>query len=227
MGRILVTLALAAYNNAANLWGPFNRTLYVPANLVTACLLFLAATSVLGLTPDALGLGSFPVRGLLAGAGVGLALAAPLLVLASFRSGARFVADRRVSGLSGGRLAYQALVRVPLGTALLEELAFRGVVFAAWRPEGYGVATLVSSVAFAVWHVVPAMTMVRANVASPSRGLVARSVAGTVVVTGLAGAALVWLRVETGSLAAPFALHATLNSVATVAGARAGRRLRQ
>lgn len=222
MARILVTLWLAVYNNVANLWPPFNRAAYVPANILTTAALLAVAVSALDLGAADVGLTDLTVRDAAVGAAMGAVIAAPVLVLASTRGGARLVADRRVSGLRGWGLVYQTVVRVPLGTALLEEVAFRGILFAAWRGEGEVVAYVVTSAVFGLWHVAPAATMVRAN--APAAGLVA-PVAGTVALTALAGAALAWLRVETGSLAAPFALHATLNSLATLAGATAGRRL--
>ncbi|HYO60395.1 MAG TPA: CPBP family glutamic-type intramembrane protease [Actinomycetota bacterium] len=226
MARILLTLALAVYNNVANLWPPFNRTAYVPANLIAAGAVLAAGAAVLGLSAEQLGVAQLGLTDAALGTGIGAALAAPLFVLAATARGARLVADRRVSDLRGRALAYQTLIRVPLGTALLEELAFRGVVFAAWLDEGEVVAYAVSSVVFGLWHVAPAATMVRVNAPGATPALTARSVAGTVVVTAAAGAALTWLRVGTGSLAAPFALHATLNSLATLAGALAGRRVR-
>ncbi len=222
MVRFLVTLALALYNNVANLWPPFNRTAYVPANLLASAALLVIATEVLGLSPPELGLEDLTMADAGLGAAIGAAIAVPLLLLASTRRGARLVADRRVADLRGSALVYQTLIRVPLGTALLEELAFRGVLFAAWRGEGEATAYLMSSAVFGLWHVAPAATMVRLN--APGAHVV-WPVLGAVAGTALAGAALTWLRVETGSLAAPFALHATLNSLATLAGVRAGRRL--
>lgn len=225
MARTLVTIALALYNNVANLWPPFNGNLYVPANMVAAAAVAAAAFTLLDLSAADVGLADLSVADAGAGFLVGGALAAPLLVLALTRRGAPLVADRRVRDLRGPRLAYQALVRVPLGTALLEEVAFRGVLFAAWRDLGDAVATAVSSGVFGLWHVAPAVAMVRTNAALATRPFLARSVAATVVATGAAGAALVWLRLETGSLAAPFAAHATVNSLATLAGALAGARM--
>jgi membrane protease YdiL (CAAX protease family) len=222
MVRILVTLALVAYNNVANLWPPFNRAAYVPANLVAAGALLAIAVTALDLSWRDLGLSDLSMGDAGAGLAVGAAVASPLLLLAHTERGARLIADRRVSGLRGRALLYQTVVRVPLGTALFEELAFRGVLFAAWRAAGELTAYAVSSVVFGIWHVAPAATMVRLN--TPHAGLV-RPLAGTLVLTALAGAGLTWLRVETGSLAAPVALHATLNSLATLAGATAGRRL--
>ncbi len=225
MARIVLTAALALYNNLANLWPPFNGMLYVPVNAAASAALLVTALTVLGLSAGDLGLAQASLAA--AGAGLlwGAVVTVPLLVAARTRAGARLVADRRVRHLRGGALAYQALVRVPLGTVLLEELAFRGVLFAAWRDRGDAVAAVVSCAVFAVWHVAPAATMVRVNAPAASRSLVVRSVAATAIVTAGAGAALLWLRIETGSLVAPFAAHATVNSLATVAGAMAGARL--
>lgn len=222
MARILVTLALAVYNNAANLWPPFNRAAYVPANLLASAVLVVASDVVLDLSRAELGLAGPSAADLALGVAIGAVLASPLFLLALTERGARRIADRRVSGLRGGALVYQTLVRVPLGTALPEELAFRGVLFAAWLGEGEVTAYLVSAATFGLWHAAPSATMVRLN--APGASLAA-PVAGTIVLTALAGAALTWLRVETGSLAAPFGLHATLNSLATLAGATAGQRL--
>lgn len=224
MARLLVTLALAVYNNVANLWPPFNRAAYVPANMLAAGALLVVATQALGLSRRELGLERVELSDAAVGVAIGLVVVAPLLAAARTEGWSHLVADRRVDGLRGRALAYQTLIRVPLGTALLEEIAFRGVLFAAWRDADETAAWVVSSCVFGLWHIAPATTMVRVNDPSAGGRVVARAVAGTVVLTAIAGAALVWLRVETGSLAAPFAAHATVNSLATFAGARAGRR---
>ena len=223
MARLLVTLALAAYNNVANLWSPFNRAAYVPANMLASGALVLVATQILGLSRRELGLDALTLADLVVGLAIGAAIAAPLLVMGRTKRWAHVVADRRVDRLRGRALAYQTLIRVPFGTALLEEIAFRGVLFAAWGGASENAAWIVSSCVFGLWHVAPARTMVRVNAPATGGRAVARAVAGTVVLTALVGAALIWLREETGSLAAPFAAHAAVNSLATIAGARAGR----
>lgn len=225
MARLLVTLALAAYNNVANVWPPFNRAAYVPANVVATAVVTFVATAALGLSLDELGIATSTPADAALGLALGAALAAPVFALALSARGARVVADRRVAHLRGAALAYQTIVRVPLGTALWEEIAFRGVLFAAWRTHGDVAAALVSSVVFGLWHVVPGAVMVRANAPHARRATVARAVAATVALTTCAGAGLVWLRLWTGSLAAPVALHAALNSLATLAAVVAARRL--
>ena len=218
-----LAIALVAYNNACNFWPPFHRWAYVPANLLATAITAAFALGPLGLTSTELGIGSVTWGDLACGALVGAALAAPLLVATRFRRTRGWVADKRVAPLRGAALAYQTLIRVPLGTALLEEIAFRGALFAAWRSSGFAIATVVSSVAFGLWHVGPSLQMVRVNRPGASGRTLAVVVLVTVVLTTLAGVALVVLRRATGSLGAPFALHAVLNSLATLAGAVAGR----
>ena len=115
-------------------------------------------------------------------------------------------------------------MRVPLGTALLEEIAFRGVLFALVASAGTPAAAMASSVAFGLWHIMPSLNMLAANRPDAPRRTQITFAAGTVMVTTLAGLGFVLLRVETGNLGAPLALHATLNSLATLAASRAGRR---
>lgn len=57
-----------------------------------------------------------------AGGGVALGAALPAT--------RRFFGDRRVSDVGRGELAYQLTVRIPLGTALAEEVLFRGALLA-------------------------------------------------------------------------------------------------
>ena len=75
--------------------------------------------------------------------------------------------DARVSGTSFGNMLFQVLIRIPLGTVLLEEIAFRGVLptlFGAnpaltwrWRP------VLASSALFGAWHILPSSALTNGN----------------------------------------------------------------
>jgi membrane protease YdiL (CAAX protease family) len=128
--------------------------------------------------------------------------------------------------LQGWGLIYQALVRVPVGTAVTEEVLFRGVLFAAFQDAGMTVveSALVSSAAFGLWHISPTINLVRMNDADASNGETIRTVIGAIVLTTAAGLGLTWLRVETHGLLAPFLAHAGINSLATLAGVIAARR---
>ena len=223
MEAFLLGAALVAYNNILNRSSWFNGAPFVPVNLVAAATLVALALGPLGLDADALGF-DLSLTGLAFGALIGCSLAIPLFVLASSPRTARFIADERSAGLAGRRLVYQTIVRVPLGTALLEEVAFRGVLFALVASAGTLPAALFSSVAFGLWHITPSLNMLDANrPGAPHRSKVIFA-ADTVIFTALAGLGFVALRIETGDLGAPLVLHATLNSLATVAASRAARR---
>jgi uncharacterized protein len=127
--------------------------------------------------------------------------------------------DARVTRLPAAAVPWHVLVRIPLGTVLLEEVAFRGVLY-AMLARRYGVVAAVagSSLLFGLWHVLPSLGLARAN-AAVSR-LVGAGAAGTVTTTvgavlgsAIAGVALCELRRRSGSLLAPCALHWALNGL--------------
>lgn len=206
-----LTVFLATWNNAANLVPAFRRR-YVAVNVALSAGLLLAAgaqgltAAALGLAPRDLGAGLAWGTGaaLLVTAGLGTALAVPAL--------RPVLRDPRVADLSPAALVRYALVRIPLGTVLLEEVAFRGVLLAVWaRDQPLAVAVLASSAAFGLWHVVPTAALARA------RGGRLATVAAGVVVTGLVGTVFCWLRIVSGSLAAPALVHLATNSLGALA----------
>ena len=75
---------------------------------------------------------------------------------------------------------------------------------------------LVSSALYGLWHALPAPGPVDANATltsvTGSTGGTIAVVAGTVATTA-AGAALCWLRLRSGSLAAPVVAHCATNTV--------------
>lgn len=147
------------------------------------------------------------------------------LVLAAYAGAAAVpatrpvLADDRAAGLAAGEVLQRALVRVPLGTVLLEETAFRGVLLAMLaRRFGTRAAVAVSSSLFGLWHVLPARGLRSGNAAVRSlagEGGVAEAVpvvpVAAVVVTAAGGVVLCELRRRSGSLLAPLGLHWALN----------------
>jgi membrane protease YdiL (CAAX protease family) len=124
--------------------------------------------------------------------------------------------DERAAGLTLGQLLWRVLVRVPVGTVLLEEVAFRGVLWAmVRRRRGTAWATTVSSLLFGLWHVLPSRGLSQVNTAAAVLGTGpagrALSVAVGVVATTAAGVVLCELRRRSGSLLAPAALHWAVN----------------
>ena len=215
---------LAAWNNVVVTRLPGHPGAYVVVNLAATGAL-LAAARWAGLDREELGLGR---RGLPAGlrwggacvalvaAGYGTALAVPGL--------RPLLADARVGGLDGAQVAYQALVRVPFGTVLWEEVAFRGVLLAGFaRLLSLPAAAAGSAAVFGIWHIRPTLCALEAN--DLVDGPVATAAAVLVACLGMvaAGLFLTWLRLRSDSLLAPVLLHLATNVLGTLAAATAIR----
>jgi uncharacterized protein len=128
------------------------------------------------------------------------------------------LADQRITGLTWPQVAYQVTVRIPAGTVLWEEVAFRGVLQAAlYRVLPRPAALAVTSGVFGLWHVRPTVEALRINQLAASRRAAVGSVAATVAGTAAAGLLLSWLRERSGSLAAPVLLHLSANCGAALA----------
>ncbi|MFC9588963.1 CPBP family intramembrane glutamic endopeptidase [Streptomyces sp. NPDC056944] len=132
--------------------------------------------------------------------------------------------DRRYDGMTGGELAVRVLVVVPVGTVLVEEIAFRGVLYGlVRRARGTVWATTVSSLLFGLWHVLPSLHLATAKPAltgvfGESALGNAVAVAGAVLFTAAAGVLFCELRRRSDSLLAPMGLHWAVNAFGYVVG---------
>jgi uncharacterized protein len=138
----------------------------------------------------------------------------------------RFFHDRRVSGVGRREAAYHLAVRIPLATALAEELLFRGALLALLRRRRPpATAVLWTSLLFGASHVLPTMDHYQGNPVSDlaaDRGRGRRlTVLATALSTSAAGGAFAWLRLRSGSVLAPTLAHAAVNLSAYLAGRRA------
>jgi len=222
-----VLVVLLATNLLTNRLAPDR---YLPTCLVAAAVLLLIARAA-RLSRAELGLGAGT-----AGTGLRWALVAAAAVLAGYLAclavpaTRELLADERAAGLSLGALVWNALVRVPFGTVLLEEVGFRGVLWALLaRRLGPARATGVSSALFGLWHVLPSAGIARTNAAAADvfgrgggSGQVA-AVLAAVVGTAAAGVLLCELRRRSGSLLAPAGLHCATNSFGYLLAWAAGR----
>jgi uncharacterized protein len=221
---LLVSIVVVAYNNLINRWPPFHGAAYVPVNLAFATVMTLVVSNPLDLSPTQLGFAADASDALFPLIVVGV-VATGLFGIARSRHAHR-IADRRVTGMERAELIWYVLVRIPLGTAVTEEVIFRGVLFAVWREAGASVliAAMCSSVAFGLWHINPTVIGLRINDLATSKGRVRTAVAGAVLFTTLAGSGLTWLRVASASLLGPVLLHAGVNSMGALAAVLASRR---
>jgi membrane protease YdiL (CAAX protease family) len=207
---------LAAYNNVVGRH-PWHNRWYVPLNTgATGAVLAAAAAS--GLTGADIGLGPGSWRLGRAGTGLTGAVAAGWLLIATVPATRPVLSDKRSAGLSGRGAAYQAAVRIPVGTVLWEEVAFRGVLQASLRrvlPVPAAIA--VTSGVFGLWHIRPTWQALRTNGLAGKRWQAIARVSGVCAGMAAGGAVLSWLREDSGGLAAPIALHLATNSGGAVA----------
>ncbi|MDJ0953051.1 MAG: type II CAAX endopeptidase family protein [Acidimicrobiia bacterium] len=216
---IALSAILVAFNSTVHLLPGFNA-LYVPLNIMAAALLGIAARRE-QLTWEELGLdGEYRAAGLRLGALVALVAAAVLLVGVAFPLFHGLFDDERLADIGPALVAYRAFIRIPLGTALFEEFAFRGVLLAAWRRvAGVPTAVVGSSLVFGLWHIRPALELLDANGVAMGRSSQGLAVAAAVGATTLAGVFFSVLRLRSNSLWAPYVAHAAINSLALVAAA--------
>ena len=196
---------------------------YVPACLATAASLTALGTAA-GISAAGMGLSA---RAAVDSAGIaviwGLAATAAVVALATAPTTRRLFADRRMDEVGLAGTAYRAGVRIPLGTAVVEEVAFRGVLLALLAermPTGWAVAA--SCLLFGLWHLVPTVGVLDVNRVA-GRGRRVTVLAAAVVVMAGAGALLCQLRLATGSVLGPAFAHASLTATATVAAYVTGR----
>lgn len=167
LGLAVAIVLLVISNVMANRVIP--QWAYIPWNLSMAVLLLVVARWA-GAGPVAVGLG---IRHWHRPVGVGLLLAA--LTALIFALGMAIPAtrdafvDERAATASVSMMLYQVLVRIPLGTVVIEEVAFRGVL-----PALFGASPAIrwrwwpvlgASVLFGMWHILPSIGIATGNTA--------------------------------------------------------------
>ena len=189
----------------------------VPWKVVVAALLLVLAR-VCGLGWDDLGLGRRHLgRGLVYG-GIAVAIVAVVYLVGVALPATRTAfEDTRAAGTVGA-LLYAALVRIPFGTVLLEEIAFRGVL-PGLVGGGWWRRTLVASALFGLWHIVPSLGLSSANAAVGDTlggwGDVGRAALAVIATFG-AGILLCAWRRWGGHLVTPVLAHLATNSLGVV-----------
>lgn len=142
---------------------------YIPWNFGMA-LVLLAVAYRAGSGPVAIGLG---IRHWHRPVGVGLMLAAGTALIfgigMAIPSTRDAFVDSRAATSSVWVMLYQVLVRIPLGTVVIEEVAFRGVL-----PALMGAAPAIrwrwgpvvgASLLFGLWHILPSLGIATGNAA--------------------------------------------------------------
>ena len=209
---VLVTLALANVmsNRVLPSWA------YVPWAVLVAAVLVLLARRVV--TVQQMGFTEW-ARGAAWGVVLFVLTVGVLLLGVIIPVFNEMYHDRRVSA-GAFEWFYQAVVRIPMGTALLEETAFRAVLPALFAVR-WGVVrgSIAASVCFGAWHVLPALGLNEVNpvatrlFGSGSAGVVV-AVIFSVLSTAFVGIWWCWVRYRARSVLATVIAHVASNSVA-------------
>ena len=113
-----------------------------------------------------------------------------------------------ITNRSGAAMASFLLLRQPVGTALFEEVAFRGVLYGAWqRVGGDRAALLATSAVFSLWHLVITSRTVAESGVVGSPPAVALGVIVSLAGLFVGGLIFAYLRWHTGSIAAAVVAH--------------------
>ncbi len=126
----------------------------------------------------------------------------------------------RNAGESTLQWFYIAVVRIPLGTVLLEEIAFRGVLPALFSRKGSVVGgSILASMWFALWRVLPEVhTSSASNTAERwlGQGVISTTAGVIWVLIGTFVGGLFWcfVRYRSGSLLSSFLGHLATSSMA-------------
>jgi membrane protease YdiL (CAAX protease family) len=224
LGTAAVVGALALVNVAKHARKPGEVSLSVAA---AAALLAYAGRS--GLSWGQLGLGRGQVR-----SGAVWAGAAVLAVAAAYGIGVLHPATRSAFlderyQLEPREALRTAFVVIPLGTVLLEEVAFRSVLWGMLeRHSTQKGVVLASSALFGLWHVLPSLDFASANQgldqgASQRVAKTALVTLGTVTFTALGGLTAGELRRRSGSVLASAGMHWATNGLGVLFGVVARR----
>jgi membrane protease YdiL (CAAX protease family) len=181
--------------------------LFVAINVTVAALLVLWAVKLAGLSPSEVGLSRDTLgRSLLLGTLVGLI--APAIAFGLFHWPVFRQQDWWAElGMTFPTLLYRLAIRIPLGTAAFEEVAFRGVVFGLFLREGTGKTIWLSSALFGIYHIgLIVRVFDSSNIVLMQMPFAAMVVAG-VVVTAIWGLIFALVRHKSGNVAGPIVTH--------------------
>ena len=218
---VVAVIVILAAVNVTDVRVPHAALVVGPA--CAALLLWLARLA--GLSWAELGLGPGTWRSGLRWAGAVIAVVAVVLAAGAALPLTRAAFRDSRYHLDLAQALLTAFVLIPLGTVLLEEVAFRGVLWGLFRRlRGTVAATAASSALFGVWHVLPSLGLAASNEAvggavGTGRSAQAVTVLGTVLFTAAAGVVFCELRRRSGSLLAPAGLHWAVNGLSVLASA--------
>lgn len=149
---------------------------------------------------------------------VSVAIIAIMLIISTIPFLRRFFLGDNLSHADGKFMAFEAAVRIPLGTALVEEILFRGVLLGLLlQHHTTAEALLISAAIFGLWHIFPTIDSIKSNAVAAKAiahktPRAAGSVIGVVIITFVAGLFFGWLKILANSIVSPWLVHWSINA---------------
>jgi uncharacterized protein len=221
-------VALVVGSNLA-LNGALHRRYFVPAALFSAAgMLFIARLAGATTEQQGLTVESAP-RGLKIGLVIGVPVFATMAAAAYVPFTREFFRDERIIRADASAVLYELFLRMPLATAMGEELTFRSALEGILRRRRSATQALLASAAiFGIWHALPTLDRLHSNpgakgVHKNSRLTQLAIVTGVCCATAAASVVLSWVKEKTGSVVTPIVVHCAVNSGAFAGGWLASR----
>jgi membrane protease YdiL (CAAX protease family) len=194
-----------------------NKLWHIPFQLgILGIALFIARAA--GTTWTAMGMRNDRLRsGARVGGTIVALVAIALLIGVAVPHTRELFRDDEIAEASVAWVLFHGLVRIPIATALYEEVLFRGIVFGMLmhrhRPL---VAGILTSVLFGFWHILPTLDAIDTSpVGTMFSGPVGSVVvvAGSVLGTAVAGIGFLLVRLYANSTLAAVLVHIGTNSL--------------
>jgi membrane protease YdiL (CAAX protease family) len=197
---------------------------YSFSNLIVATGTIIVGSSI-GLQPDQFGLSpSTIVPGIIYGAALSLPLIVTVLLIATSKKFSKHFTTTPSSKYSPKNFANEFFFRIPFGTALSEEVIFRGVLLALLlENHSFALSVSVSSVIFGLWHIFPTLHTSKSNdplidMMDDQRKRNAISLIIAVGTTIIAGIGFSLLNARSNSLISSWIVHSSINGFAILGG---------
>jgi len=218
MEILALSLCLIAYNVMLNLLHARVQSFaYVPLNLLVTALLLVWAHRAVGLSIEQIGLGdqsmlSSALWGILTGILIG-GLIFTLITIYKPRFPLEITQNLQFFGMLS--LLYRITIYIPLGTVLLEEIAFRGILLQLFSQISVAnQAIILQSAVFTFWHIGLLLRVPLVVKLALTEKLAFVSIAIAIFISGgLFG----FLRIHTSSLVGPMLAHWLVNAITTIA----------
>lgn len=200
---LIALVCIVLYGGALSRFIP--DRFHFPANIVASVVAVLYGLWN-GLDFTSMGMGAhFVLKGVAVAMLVSLGVMCLAAIIALSKPLQRFITAPQI--IRPGKIAYETAVRIPLSTALSEEILFRGVLLGLLL-QNYSTLTslAVAGVFFGIWHALPSIRDHSKHAALP-----------IIFATSLAGVFFGWLRLIAGSIVAPWLVHWSINASALLA----------